>query len=225
MLKQFKLIKKNQLTHDVFELVFEFSDTKTEYFYWQFITFILPWIWWRAYSILDIYDNNKIVLIIKRIENWRWWSKFICDSSIWDIFTWVWPAWYFKLQENNSNKLFLWTWVWFVPLYNQIIWSINLKQNCKLKLIFWVSDSRDIFYYEKLENIKNNFSNFDFDYCLSKEKKDWFNNWRITNFIDKKYIQDFEEFYICWNPAMINDVKSILENLWIQKNKIFYEWY
>lgn len=224
MLKEFKLINKKNLTNDVFELTFELNENFT-YKNWQFITFILAWIWWRAYSILDIYDEKNIVLIIKRLENWRWWSKFICDSQIWDILKWVWPAWHFTLQENNKNKLFLWTWVGFVPLYNQIIWSLEKKQDCEIKFIFWVRNKEGIFYYEELKNIKKEYSNFSFEYFLSKDSLDWFNSWRITNYLNIENIWNFQEFYICWNPLMIDDVVKKLKELWIKNDQIFTEGY
>jgi hypothetical protein len=52
---------------------------------WQFITFILPKIWWRAYSILKL-KWKEITLIIKKreLDEWgRWWSKYICEKDIW----------------------------------------------------------------------------------------------------------------------------------------------
>jgi len=123
MIQNFKLIEKKNLTNDVYELVFCW-EKELEIKPWQFITFLLDKIGWRAYSILEI-KWDKIILIIKKreLENWwRWWSKLICETKIWENLKWVGPAGHFILQENNKNKLFLWTWTWIVPLYNQILW-------------------------------------------------------------------------------------------------------
>ncbi len=221
MIKDFTLIEKRKLTNDLFEIVFEtkeWFDFKSG----QFITFLLPYIWWRAYSILEVREN-KLKLIIKRLENWRWWSKFICDSIIWDNIKWVWPAWHFTLRENNKNKLFIWTWTWFVPLFNQINKSIFLNLDCKLKLLFWLRNDEDIFYENELIELKKNYKNFDFEYYISKEHDLIHNFWRVTDFLTKNNIAEFEEFYICWNPYMIEDSIKILENLWIEKNHIYTE--
>ncbi len=59
------LTEKIQLTHDVYELVYE-SDTPIEMQPGQFITFLLPEIGGRAYSILALDDKTHIRLIIKR---------------------------------------------------------------------------------------------------------------------------------------------------------------
>ena len=219
----FKLIKKEKLTSDVFELTFE-NKEELEQKPGQFITFLLPKIWWRAYSILENNKNN-IKLIIKRLENWRWWSKFICDSEIWDILNWVWPAGHFILQENHKNKLFLWTWTWFVPLYNQIISSIQKKLDIKLKLIFWVRNFSDLFYIKELENLKKENKNFDFELFLSREKIDWINLGYITDFLVKENTENFEEFYICWMPDMIDSSIEKLKYLWILDENIFIEKY
>jgi len=222
-INNFKLIEKKNLTHDVYEIVFKWEHKLTMK-PGQFITFLLPNLWWRAYSILELDDLN-IKLIIKRIENGRWWSKFICDSLVWDVLKWVWPAWHFVLQENLKNKLFIWTWTGFVPLYNQIISAIEKNLWTKLKLIFWVREEKDLFYIEELNKLKQKNANFDFDIYLSREKIDWYNNWYTSDFLIKKNIEEFEEFYICWAPNMIESSIEILKNLWINEENIFIEKY
>ena len=107
MLQQFKIIEKKNLTNDVYEIVFEW-ETELEMKPWQFVTFLLPEIGWRAYSILE-QNWNKIVLIIKKreLENgWRWGSKYICERKVWEELKTVGPAGHFVLQENTKNKLF-----------------------------------------------------------------------------------------------------------------------
>lgn len=222
MIKDFKLTKKTKLTPDVFEMIFEVEE-KFSYNYWQFITFILPNIWWRAYSMLDVIDWSKIKLIIKRVENGRWWSKYICDSEVWTVIKWVGPAGHFVLRETPKNKLFICTWVWFVPLYNQIIWSNRIWLNCKTKLLFWVRTDEDIFYEKELNEMKNNNKNFSFEYYISREHDLHHNFWRVTDYLTKDNISNFEEFYICWNPMMIDDSIQKLLDLWISEDQIFTE--
>lgn len=224
MIKDFTLLVKTQLTYDIFEMVFKSSEDLS-FIHWQFITFILPQIWWRAYSILEVTDWNIIKLIVKRVENGRWWSKFICDSEIGAVLKWVWPTGHFVLRETNNNKLFLWTWTWFVPLFNQIHWSFELGLNCNLKLIFWVKNNDDIFYEEILNQMKKDNSNFDFSYFVSREHSDKYNYWRVTDYLTLENIKDFQEFYICWIPAMIDNCIEILTSFWIRKDQIFTEKY
>ncbi len=222
-LETFKLIKKTKLTHDIYELIFELENN-VKMIYGQFITFILPKLWGRAYSILKL-NKKKLTLIIKRREEGRWWSKYICDLEVWAKLKWVWPAWHFVLRKTNKNKIFFWTWTGFVPLYNQIIGSLKIKLDCKLKLIFWLRYKKDIFYLEKLEKLKKENKNFDYLIYLSREKTDFTNYWYTIDFINENNIKAFEEFYICWIHSMIDFSIKMLKELWINDEKIITEKY
>jgi len=225
-MKQFKIIDKKNLTDDVFEIHYESSE-KIEMKPGQFVTFILPKIGWRAYSILDIIWN-KIILIIKRvkIENWwRWGSIFLCDSKIGDVFKWVWPAGHFVLKESDKNRLFMWTWTWLVPLYNQIISGLSRWDKSKYKLIFWVRKESDLYYVEKFKELSKKYINFSYELFLSREETKLTNLGYITDFLKKEKIKNFEEFYICWMPNMIESAMKKMNDLKIKSENIFFEKY
>jgi len=236
MIQQFKLIDKKNLTHNVFEMVFEW-EKNLEMKPGQFITFLLDWLGWRAYSILKI-DWNKIVLIIKKRELedwWRGWSKLICELNIWDSLKWVWPAWHFTLKENNNNKLFIWTGTWLVPLYNMIISELKKNKWNKIFFIFWVRQQEDVFYIEKLEKLKEIYLNFNFYIYISRVKdlhefelkypNDTINSWYTTNYLTKKNIKDYDEVYICWAPTMIESSVEKLKKLNFNQGNIYFEKY
>lgn len=210
-LNSFKIIEKKKLTKDVYEITVE-ANKKFDFLPGQFITFILPWIWGRAYSVLKAQWNN-ITLIIKsrsKENGWRGWSEYICNSEVWDILKWTNPAGKFLLQNNNKNKLFIWTGTGFVPLYNQIIHSLKQKQDCKLELLFWARKLWDLFYLTELEKLKQDNSNFNYQVYLSREENTPHNTGYVTDFLSKENIDKFNEFYICWIPALIDSSEKIL---------------
>lgn len=218
----FELIKKNKLTQDVFELVFSCKDFKNS-LPWQFITFMLPKTRFaRAYSILK-QDWENFYFLIKRLENWRWWSKEICDIDVWTVLKWTLPIWHFLVQENSKNKLFIWTWTWLVPLYFQIKYLLENNFWWKYKLILWNREERDLYYIDELNSLKCD--NFDFEIYLSQENNNNFKYWRVWAFLTEENIKKFDEFYICWNPYMIDDAVSKLISLWVDKELIFMEKY
>ncbi len=236
MIQQFKLIDKKNLTHNVFEMVFEW-EKNLEMKPGQFITFLLDWFWWRAYSILRI-DWNKIILIIKKRELeewWRGWSKLICELNIWDSLRWVWPAWHFILNKNNENKLFIWTGTWLVPLFNMFVSELEKNNSNKIHFIFWVRKEDDIFYLNELKNLKNKYQNFDYEIYISrvkdlhnfKLKNTWnkINSWYTTNYLTKKNIEGYAEIYICWAPTMIESSIDKLKKLNFNENNIYFEKY
>lgn len=226
MIQNFKLINKKNLTNNVFELKFEW-EKELEIKPGQFITFLLDKIWWRAYSILKIEWVNVILMIKKwELDEWgRGWSKYICDLNVWDKLRWVWPAWHFVLQESNKNKMFIWTGTWLVPLYNQIIWAIDKKLDAKLKLIFWLREIKDIFYTNELNSLKENNPNFDYDIYLSRAEYEWTKKWYVTDYLTSENVSEYEEFYICGMPSMIDSTIEKLKSLWVNENSIYYEKY
>ncbi len=223
MKKNFKLIQKIKLTNNIFELHY-ISSENFSILAWQFITFILPNIWVRAYSILKK-EWNKIILIIKKENAWKWWSIFLCDSKIWDKFELVWPMWKFNLKEKDNNKLFIWTGTGLVPLYNQIITGLKRWDKSKYTLLFGSKIKQELFYINNFKKISKKYSNFDYKIYLSREKQEWFEKWYITDFLDKKNIHNFDEFYICGILQMINSSIEILKQNWVKKENIFFEKY
>lgn len=225
-LNEYTLLSKKKLTSDVFELQFQAKDS-FDFLPGQFVTFILPKIWWRAYSILKA-EWKVITLIIKKRTQemwWRWWSAYICDLEKWHSINGTNPAWKFLLQNNNTNKLFIGTGTWFVPLYNQIIHALKNNQSWKLELLFWARRHSDLFYISELELLKNNHSNFNFHIYLSREETTQHNIWYVTNFLNKKSISLFEEYYVCWIPQLIDESVKTLKNFNIDIKNIFTEKY
>ena len=220
----FTLISKKLIAHDVFWLNFKTLGNVKMPIEGQFLTFLLPKSGGRAYSILQS-DKEHFEFIIKRLENGRWWSKEICDLPLGSEIKWVGPAGHFILKETSKNKLFFATGTWFVPLYYQILGSTQKNLSCQLKLIFWVREQKDIFYEHELKKIEKHNPNFSYDLYLSQEKHEDYSYGRITQYIDEVTIKDFEEFYICWNPSMVDEVEKKLLELWVLKESIFMERY
>ena len=235
MIKQFKLISKKQLTYNVFELVFSAHDI-LNFKAWEFITFILDNIGWRAYSILKC-NWNKITLIIKKreiIEGWRWGSKYICEMEVGDILKWIWPAWNFILKENSNDKLFIWTWTWFVPLYSMINYWLD-KLDCNFFFLFWVRKTEDLFYLDELIKLSEKYINFNFQIYISREKdlldielkynNMCINSWYTTNYLVSDNVKKYKEVYICWAHDMINSTLEKLSKIWFLEKNIFFEKY
>ncbi|EKE26885.1 MAG: Oxidoreductase FAD/NAD(P)-binding protein [uncultured bacterium (gcode 4)] len=217
-----KLIKKTKLTHDVYELVFDWEEHNV--LPGQFITFVLPSWLRRAYSIsFQTWRNYEF--IVKRLENWRWWSKQLCDIEIWTELPYIWPVWHFVLKNNEDNKLFIWTWTWFAPLYFQFKKALDNWIKSSLYFIFWVRNINDIFYEKELNFLKNKYTNFDFELFLSKEEKDWTSKWYVTEFLNPENIKSFSEFYICWSSVMVECSRKLLEETWVKSDKIYFEKY
>jgi NAD(P)H-flavin reductase len=73
-------------------------------------------------------------------------------------------------------------------------------------LFFWVQKKKDLFYIDKISNIKN----IETHIYLSREKIEWFENGRID--LSKFDFDRNTEFYICGNPAMVESNIKYLED-------------
>lgn len=218
----YKLISKENLTYDVFKMVFECEeDIKT--IPGQFTTFLLPSTWFaRAYSILN-QEWNKFEYIIRRLENGRWWSKEICDKEVWTILKWVWSVWKFLLKDTFENKLFICTWTWLVPFYFQIKTLFENNFSWNYKLIIWNRKEEDLYYLDEFSKFKS--EKFDYEVYLSQEENEKYNKWRVGDFIMQENVSKFKEFYICWNPLMIDEVILRLKEFWVEDDNIITEKY
>lgn len=223
-INQFTLIEKKYLTSDVFELIYESKDD-FEILPGQFITFLLPKTWFgRAYSVLGK-QGKSISFIIKRLENGRWWSKEICDYDLGITLKWVGPTGHFIDSKKENNKLYIATGTGIVPLYFLVNDLLKKWFQNKLTLVLGNRTFEDMYYLEKFQELKDKFSNFDFQIFLSRENKDGFLNWYVWDFLIPENIANFQEFYICGNPNMVDEVEKKLKNAWVWEENIFREKY
>lgn len=230
------LQSKKQLTYDVYEL--EYSSThKLEVLPGQFLLCDTGWDprLRRSYSI-SWAEWNRIFFIIKRLTDGKGGSVAICDQEIWHEMQIWWPMGRFVLQKNNCPKVFIGTGTGFAPLYFMIkshIQSIqNGDENGGLFFVFGVRELRDVFYQEELEQWSGGAS-FDYQIYCSRETSvlpEKHSSGRVTEFLTQDIISQIRgvgdaEFYICGSPAMVTEVRSMLDIYWISEEKVFFEQY
>lgn len=223
-MKEFTLVAKKQLTNDVFELHYAAEDC-LQHQPGQFVTFILPeWIWGRSYSLLSA-NGKEFVLIIKRVSEGKKGSMFLCDAKVWDTFKGVWPVGKFVLHSENNSKIFAGTGTGIVPLYNQIVSTLKWGNTSNVCLLFWVRTFSDLFYRENLELLQQTYSNFDYKIALSRENREWYHTWYITDFVDAGVVKNYYEAYLCGAPVVVDAMKEKLEEQWMEDEYIYTEKY
>ncbi|MDD2487349.1 MAG: FAD-dependent oxidoreductase [Candidatus Gracilibacteria bacterium] len=218
-----KLLKKEKLTHDVYELVF-YCDKNLETLPGQFITFILPSGLRRAYSISNK-DGNNLEFIVKRLEDGRGGSRELCDIEIGTLVESIGPVGHFILRENDNNKLFVGTGTGFAPLYFQVKKALESGLKSKMLFIFGVRGFEDVFYEKQLNFLKNKYTNFDFELFLSREDHTRTSRGYVTDYLKIGNIGDFDEFYICGSTVMVECSKQKIEEAGFKKEQIYFEKY
>lgn len=224
MLKtQFTLVDKKELTHDVYELIYNCPDIiKNPIKPGQYVMFQLAPGLNRSYSFAS-FSGDTFTLIIKRIPDGKG-SPTICDAKVGAIFNWMLSLGHFILQNTHISKCFIGTGTGFAPLYCQMLGMIkeSLTQ-VNVAFIFWVREERDIFYNHEITEIGKKFLKFDYQSYLSREEKWWYNHGYVIDWIIPENTWLYNEFYLCGSPVMVKSAREKLETLGIEKDKIFWE--
>ena len=228
----FPLLKKHQLTHDVYELTYAYNSE-----WWevssenlplpgQYVMFQLAPGLNRSYSIAYS-DQLTFTLVIKRISDGRG-SPIICDAEIGTSLSGIMSLGHFVLKENDLSKCFIGTGTGFAPLYFQMLSCKQLwfTQTPKA-FIFGVREFRDSFYESEITEVGESFSIFEHISYFSREEITsdalFQKTGYVTDWITAENISKYEEFYICGSPAMVKGAREKLEAIWVYKENIFWE--
>ena len=164
----FELIEKTRLTHDVYELKFKTPETiSIEPGHYTLFSLPISKLR-RAYSI-GYSDGRIFTYIIKQVENGIG-SAEICSLKIGETIMGMVPLGHFILRKNNIPKLFIGTGTGFAPLHFQIRGMMDSIIETPLLFIFGIRTKADIFYIEKLSQMKEQYPMFDYQIYLSQEK-------------------------------------------------------
>lgn len=205
-----KIISYKMLNHDVLGITLELSQAiPFKPGQWALIDYKDPeQPLKRAYSIADYKTTNnwcQISLIIKLLEWSKSWS-YLKNTKEWEFLEVVGIFWHFVLQNTDNPKVFIWTGTGLAPLI-----AMAREANTKKSLYFSVSYKSDLFYLENIKDIKN----LETHVHISRETIDWYEIGRID--LANINFEENTEFYICWNPTVVNNFVDILQSRWFDK--------
>lgn len=180
--------------------------------YFSFVYTDEKWEFRRCYSVVKV--KGDVYTFLVRIERDSRSGNILKNKQVWDTLEVYGVFWNFKLQPTDNRKVFIGTGTGLAPLYHMIL--ENHKTNNIL--IFWCKDMNDIFYLEELslDTIENVYI------YLSREEnipqnhdKIVYKKWRldICEFLQEhpQLNNDQTEFYLCWNPNLVDNCVSNLE--------------
>jgi len=231
-LKKAKVIKKQTLTYDVFELYLETEENFT-FKAGQFITIKIndnhsaPC--FRGYSILSPpRDKRDFTLCIKTIPGGRgsnWLNSLKEDDEI----EFMGPNGNFIFQSlPEKTILFIATGTGIAPLKSIIEDQLENGNKQSMHLFFGLRHIKDLIYKDQFEELENKYTNFSFDLTLSQpENETWQGHkGRVTALLENLeiYTQNTET-YICGLNAMIESVTEILKKKNLPEKSIHFEKY
>ncbi len=234
----FTLLKKQQLTHDVYELVYTYGtqDGKLppdkQIIPGQYVMFQLAPGLNRAYSIAS-FTERDFTLIIKRIDGGRG-SPIICDALVGSSLSGLIPLGHFTLRDTENSKCFIWTGTGFAPLYCQLLACRDRGiTGFPMAFVFGVRNFQDSFYSDKIIQLGQEFWGFEYIEYFSRETEfpPQTSNLKlqtsgyVTDWITSEVTQKFREFYLCGSPAMVHSAREKLAEFGVERERIFFEQY
>lgn len=227
-----RLVEKIQLTHDVYELVYE-SEEIASPLPWQFLlcdTDSTNPKLRRSYSIND-YKSGKIHFIIKKLPDGKGGSTAICEQALWHSMQVWWPMGHFVLPTSLNEKLFfIGTGTGFAPLYFQAKQLLENNPNTPIVFLFGVRTEWDLFYVDIFQEWAKKYSQFSYQFCISQptwEILSYFHG-RVTDYLRENlaHAENTNTLYsICGSPAMVTEAREILTTQGITKEYILFEQY
>lgn len=159
----------------------------------------------RAYSVVEqVWNTIKLWIKIKDIGRG---GRTLKNFKIWDTLKIKGVYGDFVLKTTKNPKVFVAAWTWFSPIYNMIIHNTFSTNNV---LLWWMAMKEDFYYLDQLRGNKN----LQLELFLSQEEVKGYHHGRVD-----AIMTDFPsttEFYVCWNPTMVNEQTKLLRAKWYQ---------
>ncbi len=172
----------------------------------------------RAYSIFKT-DEDGIWFLIDTIPGGIA-SQYFEQVQVGAENLIVGPYGRFTLKPSVNKKVFISTGTGIAPFYPMVeqIKNSNEMENVQIDFLFGCRFFENEVSYEYFEPFIN--QNFRYIQCITKEENSdttrfpsaLFFNGRVTKFLQENLINysKSDEFYICGNPEMVEDVKTML---------------
>lgn len=182
----------------------------------------------RAYSIASSDKlKNEFRLIIKHFDGGLA-SAWVKAIKAGDQVNYTGPFGKFNFRHPPSEQVvFACTSTGLAPFYSMLLSQGLQFPNTKFHLFMGVWNEKEIFYEQKLQDLKSKLKNFNFQFVLdSPTSKDWKGlTGHVTAPIEKLDLKIPTQVYLCGNPNMIKSVKELLDKKGFPHENIFTESY
>jgi len=221
-----KLLEKKELTKNVYQLRFS-KPADFSYEPGQFVQFLIPngeKQTPRSYSISSIPDDDYLEFCVKFLEGGLA-SEHFRTMQVEKEVEVRGPLGRFIADVNAHDHYFIATGVGIAPMMGMIRSLIEDKHaDHPIRLLFGVRNEEDVFWLDRLENLKQKNSLFDYHVTLSQPKPT--GGWqglkgRVTDHI--LHHLGKHRFYLCGSAAMVKDVRTLLLENGVETAEIHFE--
>jgi ferredoxin-NADP reductase len=218
------LQRKIMIAKDVLELEFEKPTTFT-FKAGQFVQFFIPdgmQYVLRSYSIASPPGEEGLEFCVKLLPTGKG-SDFFREVAKGTPARFQGPNGKFIIENYlDESILFIATGVGLSPMMSMLKDCLT-KTRKKIQLFFGVRSQQDIFWLERLNELKNRFAHFDFTLTLSQPEGEWNGVvGRVTPLVSL-LDAEFEQYYVCGSLQMVKDVRTLLLAKHIESQRIHIE--
>jgi len=221
-----KLVDKKRLTDKFWWFKFEFAEDYP-FLAGQYVSLKVDDVGARrAYSIASRPEGRVIELLVDITPDGVG-TKFLLNLKVGDKVEALGPLGKFVIREDSEKEIiFLATGSGIAPMISMVEdLLVNKREGRKISLYWGLRYIRDVFGKERFERAASQYPNFSFDLVLSRPEGEWNScKGRVGDCV-KKHRTSFEglEAYICGNPAMLEEMKSLLLEKGVMEEDIFFE--
>jgi ferredoxin-NADP reductase len=229
--------KKAYLNSKVVEITLELPGNEViDFEAGQFINIKTPEGVYRSYSIYtSCRDHNKIGILAAVAHDGKG-SNYLKNLNLGDEVEFIGPSGKFLLpQKLSSDLIFIATGTGIAPFLSMLLElrdrqeKEKLLPETKVRLYFGVRNEEELIKVDELTKLTAEIKNFNYYLCFSQltpgsvdNKKALFG--RVTTQLNfKEEISKDAQFFICGNPAMIDDALKLLKEQGVLEENIFHE--
>ena len=221
---QMHLIHRKPIAEDMFELRFT-KPKDFDFIAGQFIQLQIPegeGFTLRSYSLSSTPDDAYIELCVKILPDGKASAHFL-KMAEGSLLTFQGPLGKFTCSDKADGRYFVATGAGLAPIMGMIRDELP-KNGTEIHLLFGVRGEDDMFWMDRLEELKKKYEFFSYQVTLSQPKPN--GGWaglrgRVTEHLLHHLIT--HQYYLCGSAPMVKDVRAQLLENGIPSGQIHFE--
>lgn len=218
-----KLLEKKEIAKETIEFVFE-KPVHFNFTPGQFIQIHIPGFEeevLRCYSVTTTPTDENIKLVVKIIPGGKG-TTYLKNLAVGEEIKFNEPKGHLGFHDNTKKHVFIATGCGIAAIFSIIKDALNKKTGHEIVLLFGLRHEDNIFWTEIFEQWKKEFSNFDFKLTLSQPSEEWPGlRGRVTAHLPADVADT--NFYLCGSLPMNKEVREILAERGVERDKVYFE--
>jgi NAD(P)H-flavin reductase len=179
----------------------------------------------RPYSISSVETSQDTFEVCIDTKPGGLGSAFATKAELGTVVMMLIPLGKFTLSSEDKPTIFLATGSGIAPFRSMLMRTLRNLIDTKVELIWGMKHDQNLFWLDFWQELQNNYPNFTFSPCISRQVDSKYFKGRVTDFLEQKPSLDQHQAYLCGGGEMIKATKEILITKNIQEENIYYEKY